>query len=209
MDLEIFIKIVSPYTMTGVERMTELYNSLEYIRTNNIEGDIVECGVWMGGNILGCIEYCKFYNMNRVIWLYDTFTGMTESGEDDIDMFGNMGKEWEGKSNISLYDVKKIIGNAKYPSEKIKYVVGDVLETLDDKINIPTKISILRLDTDWYSSTKKEMEVLYPKLNKHGVLIVDDYGHWTGSKKAIDEYFQHEQILIEHIDYTGIKIIKK
>jgi len=209
MDLELFIKIVSPYTMTGVERITELYNSLEYIRKYDILGDIVECGVWKGGNILGCIEYCKYHNLNKTFWLYDTFCGMTKSDENDVDMFGDNGEKWEGKSAISLDEVKKIINNVEYPQDRIKYVVGDILETLNDSENIPDKISILRLDTDWYLSTKKEMNVLYPILNNKGILIVDDYGHWNGSKKAVDEYFINDPVNIEYIDYTGIKIIKK
>lgn len=208
MNLELFIKIVSPYTMTGVERITELYNSLEYIRKHDIDGDIVECGVWMGGNILGCIEYCKYHNLNKIFWLYDTFCGMTKSDENDIDMFGNTGEGLEGRSAISLDEVKQIINKTEYPMDKIKYVVGDVLETLNNETNIPNKISVLRLDTDWYLSTKKEMDVLFPILTSQGVLIVDDYGHWGGAKKAIDEYFINNPVNIEHIDYTGIKIIK-
>jgi hypothetical protein len=64
------------------------------------------------------------------------------------------------------------------------------------------------LDTDWYKSTKIELEMLYPNLKNDGILIVDDYGHWSGSKKAVNEYFENKKINISHIDYTGIKIIK-
>ena len=80
-------------------------------------------------------------------------------------------------------------------------------ETL--KKHKPEKISILRLDTDWYSSTKKELEILYPKLAKNGVIIIDDYGHWQGCRKACDEYFKNKKILFHRIDYTcriGLKI---
>ncbi len=98
-----------------------------------------------------------------------------------------------------------------FPKENIKFVVGDVCETLDELSNTPENICILRLDTDWYKSTKKELDVLYPKLVDRGILIVDDYGHWAGSKKAVDEYFESSGIKykIEKIDYTGIKILKK
>ena len=95
-----------------------------------------------------------------------------------------------------------------FPKENIHFIVGDVCITLLEKNNLPDKISLLRLDTDWYKSTKTEMEILYPLLSNKGVLIVDDYGHWRGSKQAVDEYFSGQNIDIKTIDYTGIKIIK-
>ena len=209
MNRQVFYEIVKPYTMTSKERVYALFDSLEEIRKNGIEGDIVECGVWKGGNILGCIEYCKFYEMDRNFWLYDTFTGMTKPTEFDVDIRHIDAKSCVGKSNYELDKVKEIISTTNYPENKINYVVGDVLDTLQDKNNIPNTISLLRLDTDWYESTRKELEVLYPILNVNGVLIVDDYGHWYGAKKAFDEYFTNSSIEVEKIDYTGIKIIKK
>ena len=105
---------------------------------------------------------------------------------------------------MTLNSTNNISLNKEVESEKQKL--------LDDYKNHLHKnnLALLRLDTDWYESTKKEMEVLYPKLNFGGVLIVDDYGHWKGSKTAVDEYFEGQGISpqIEQIDYTGIKIIK-
>ena len=208
MNYNKFLEIVKPYTMTSVERIKTLYDSLEYIRFNNLDGDIVECGVWKGGNILGCIEYCKYHNMDKKFWLYDTFSGMTKPSQFDVDLNGINGMIWEGKCDSSIEMVKKIIDKSNYKSEKIKFIDGDICTTLDDENNIPSEISILRLDTDWYDSTKKEMDKLYPRLVIKGVLIVDDYGHWMGSKKAVDEYFGEKNMDVERVDYTCIKIIK-
>jgi hypothetical protein len=185
---------------------------LEHIRINNIEGDFVECGVWKGGNILGIMEYLNFHRMtNRNVWLYDTFQGMTQPEDIDVDLYerkaSNILQEVMCYANVE--DVKKTLSISNFPKENVKYVVGDVSETLDFNYNLPEKISLLRLDTDWYKSTLKELSVLYPKLNKNGVLIVDDYGHWKGSKTAVDEYFKNENIIIEKIDYTGVKITRK
>ena len=91
---------------------------------------------------------------------------------------------------ISLNEVKEILSKTNFPIENIIYVVGDVEETLNNKENIPDKIALLRLDTDFYKSTKKELEILYPVLSNNGILIVDDYGYWKGSKLAVDEYFK-------------------
>ena len=212
MNLTEFIQRVSPYTMTSIERITALYHSLEYIRENNISGDIVECGVWRGGNIKGIIDYLHFHNMkDKDVWLFDTFEGMTAPDENDVDLNSNKAEDILDAvmCYASLDSVKEVLQQSQFPQNRIHYVVGDILETLKEEKNIPKTISLLRLDTDWYQSTKIELEVLYPNLESCGVMIVDDYGHWQGSKKAVDEYFIDTDIVFEKIDYTGIKMIKK
>jgi hypothetical protein len=200
--------------MTSVERITELYNSLEYIRTNNIDGDIVECGVWKGGNIIGIIEYLKYHNiLDKSVWLYDTFEGMTSPEEIDVDLDNKKASDILNSvlCYSSLTEVKQNLSKSEFNNERLKFIVGDVSETLLIESNKPNKISLLRLDTDWYKSTKDELIHLYPILVNDGVLIVDDYGHWKGSKTATDEFFEENNISLEiiKIDYTGIKIIKK
>ena len=213
MDLNFFIRTVQPYSMTSIERITELYNSLEYVRLNNIGGDIVECGVWKGGNILGIMEYLHYYNINKNIWLFDTFEGMTEPEENDVDLNNNHASKMLHIPVVLAYspidEVKNNLSKSEFNKNNLRFIVGDVSKTLLNKNNVPENISILRLDTDWYKSTKDELVVLYPKLVNNGVLIVDDYGHWKGSKQAVDEYFDGKNIVIESIDYTGIKITKK
>src|SRR5215471_3239517 len=92
--------------------------------------------------------------------------------------------------------------------ENFKFIVGNVVETVP--IEVPSRLALLRLDTDWYESTRHELEHLYPLLSPGGVLILDDYGHWRGSKKAVDEYLAKTQtpILLHEIDYTGRIAIK-
>lgn len=212
MNIEKFYHIVSPYSMTSKERIDCLYNSLEYIRLNNIPGDVIECGVWKGGNILGIMEYFSFYNItNKQIWMYDTFSGMTLPEDVDIDHTNTPARNILGQVMCVSYldEVISNLKNSSYPLNKIKIVKGDICKTLLDKANVPNNISLLRLDTDWYKSTKIELEVLYPKLEKNGVLIVDDYGHWKGAQQAVDEYFNSHDITLEKIDYTGVKIIKQ
>lgn len=216
MNLNDFLNIVKPFTMTSEDRIIDLFKSLEYIRINDVSGDLVECGVWKGGNILGMMEYLYHHNMlDRKIWLYDTFEGMTKPSEYDVDLNNTSADHVILKNNFyncysSIDEVRSNLKLSKFESEKLIFVVGDICQTLTDVKNIPNRISLLRLDTDWYESTKKEMEVLYPKLVDKGVLIVDDYGHWKGAKKAVDDYIFSENLNlhIEKIDYTGIKIIK-
>lgn len=211
MNLQNFINIVQPYSMTSQERIIALYNSLEYIRHNNISGDLVECGVWRGGNILGIMEYLLFYNMtDRIIWLYDTFQGMTNPSEFDTDHKGTPATNImeSVRCYASIDDVQNILHKSKYDKNKIKYIIGDINQTLLINSNIPNSIALLRLDTDWYESTKTELNILYPKLLDKGVLIIDDYGHWQGCKRATDEFFLNKNIIINYIDYTGIFVIK-
>lgn len=216
MNSDTFLSIVKPYTMTSQERILALYDALEHVRNNGIQGDFVECGVWRGGNILGILEYLNFHNIRNVnVWLYDTFEGMTEPDENDIDIYNRKAKDilniTDVKAACPLEYVKQLLSSSSFPMENIKYVKGDVMDTLNNADNLPKSISLLRLDTDFYKSTKKEMDVLYPLLQQNGVLIVDDFGHWAGSKQAIKEYFSsvNKNPYIQQIDYTGIKIIKE
>jgi O-methyltransferase len=209
MKISEFIDLVKSYTITSEERIICLYESLEYIRLNNIEGDLVECGVFKGGNILGMMEYCNFYNLSKNIWGFDTFSGMTEPEDVDIDHNDTLAKNIYQSNDIicksSLDEVNNVLQKSNFDKRKLNLVIGDVCETLKIDSNIPNKISLLRLDTDWYKSTKTELEVLYPKLSNDGLLIIDDYGHWKGAKLAVDEYFDSQKFEYEFIDYTGIK----
>jgi len=207
MDKKIFLDIVKPFTMTTDVRIEVLFDSLEEIRDLNLEGDLVECGVWKGGNILGIIRYLEHHKIYKKVWLYDTFEGMINPGVYDVDYSNSKGEEWIGKCDSDLESVKKLMEGTNYPKNLINFVKGDICQTLLIKENIPEKICLLRLDTDWYESTKIELEILYPSLVKDGILIVDDYGHWKGCKKAVDEYFGPE-LRKEDIDYTCVRMRK-
>ena len=205
---------VKDYTLVPIERCYSLYQTVNYIIKNNIEGGLVECGVWKGGSsMLMAYTLLEAGVSNRKIYLYDTFEGMTKPGEMD----GQEEKDqWEsGRVTDTLNnmcyspieEVKVNMNKTGYPAENIILVKGKVEETLPG--TIPSLISLLRLDTDWYESTKHELIHLYPLLEKHGVLIVDDYGAWQGARKATDEYFSSiPNTFLGRIDYTGRIVIK-
>ncbi len=211
--LELYKK-VKDCTLVPVERCFTLYQTVKYIIKNNIEGDLVECGVWKGGSSMLMAYILKDAGENnRKIYLYDTFEGMTKPG----DMDGQEEKEqWEqGRvtdtlNNMCYSPIEEVKANMErtgYPAEKIIMVKGKVEDTLPG--TLPSKISLLRLDTDWYESTKHELQHLYPLLIKNGVLIVDDYGAWQGARKAVDEYFKDiPNVFLGRIDYTGRIVIK-
>jgi hypothetical protein len=200
---------VKGYTMTSVERGYALYKSVIYVIENRIEGSFVECGVWKGGSCMLCALTAKAYgDRDRDIYLYDTFTGMTEPSEHDRVAWNNRKVEEQWKENApdwaaGLEEVKENMVETRYPIDKVHFVPGRVEETL--KETVPEKISLLRLDTDLYESTKAELEALYPMLRTGGILIIDDYGHFTGAKKAVDDYFRapERKIFLSRVDYTG------
>jgi O-methyltransferase len=206
------------YSMTPTSRMWALIQSVEYINQNNISGDFVECGVWKGGNLILLSAIQEQLGTSRTIYGFDTFTGMVEPKDLDVDFLGKSAAEElsnsekiDGKFSIhafaSLDLVHKIL--TENNSKNVRLVQGDVAETLLNIENLPKKIAILRLDTDWYESTKVELEVLYPLLESGGVLIIDDYGHYKGARKAVDEYFKDEKPWMHYIDYSCRLIIKK
>ena len=203
------------YSMASWERLYANINSIKYLVNSQIEGAIVECGVWRGGSMLTMLETLKQYSViNRDIYLYDTFTGMsTPSKEDGIfahEKFKEL-QTGEDKSNwccADLNDVKSTINLSEYPNEKLHYVKGKIEDTVPG--TIPDEISLLRLDMDWYSPTIHALTYLYPKVQSGGVIILDDYGHWDGCKQAVDRFVEENDVnlLLNRIDYTGRIAIK-
>jgi len=205
-NYENIIKFVRPYTLTTRYTIAVLLDSVNYIIKNKIEGDIVECGVWRGGSIMAITKMLiDLKNNSKEIYLFDTFEGMTKPNEEvDIDTRGNSMLEQFEKMKItedssswmrsSLLEVKKAVYSTGYDKEKFHFIKGKVEDTLPK--NAPEKISLLRLDTDWYKSTKHEMINLFPRLSKGGIIIIDDYGSHLGSKKAVDEYLSENNILL-------------
>jgi hypothetical protein len=196
-------------TMTSTERIEGLHTALQSVHENKIAGDFVECGIWKGGNIVIAKKFFDSVNNIKNFLCYDTFEGMTEPGEFDGD---KAHKTWQGKSKCEagMEEVVEVFKFHNLLDDRIKFIKGDVRKTLLDENNLPDSISILRLDTDFYDSTLIELELLYPRLTPGGYLIVDDYGHWRGSRHAVNEYFGEEfvQTNFKKLDYTGIMLQK-
>jgi hypothetical protein len=202
------------YSKATVQRMAAMQAALELVDDQGVEGDVVECGVWHGGHLI----MARLVSPHRHCWAYDTFTGMTEPGPYDITRGGRpalpkyriieeANKPW---MTASLEQVQSNF-IAEGVLDRVRFIVGDVIKTLRDPANLPDKIALLRLDTDWYESTKVEMEVLYPRLVEGGILIIDDYGHWLGARKAVQEYFSANgwsAQKLRPIDYSAVMMVK-
>lgn len=216
---------VGQHTMTSPLRVEALLKAVRYSVERGVPGAFVECGVWRGGSVLAMIlQLLSLGVTDRNIFLYDTFEGMTEPTEKDVSPFhepalstwqrhkASGDKAWNYFFNNELFNeesVRELLSSTGYPESRLHFVRGSVEETIP--ANVPDRIAILRLDTDWYESTLHELAHLYPLLEVGGVLIIDDYGHWEGARVAVDEYFAREDVspvLLHRIDYAGRAALK-
>lgn len=217
-DVEI-IKRVKSYTMTSPERIFALIQSVKYILNANIAGTIVECGVWRGGGMMAVADtLLKHGKFDRDLYLFDTFEGMTKPSHLDISYLNESASALFSVQKVTDYssewcyaqmeEVQRNLFGTGYPQEKLKFIKGRVEDKLPSLA--PETIALLRLDTDWYESTRHELVHLYPRLSSGGVLIIDDYGYWEGAKKATDEYFSQNNIhiLLQRIDSAGRIAVK-
>jgi O-methyltransferase len=222
-DREI-IESALPLSITSPARVYALVEAVRYCVRREVVGAFAECGVWRGGSIVAIIRTLQALGASdRDIYLYDTFEGMTAPSEADVSPVDrsaletwqaaqrNNSKPWGEFFDNAVFNedlVRDTLAATGYPSERLHFVKGDVLETIPE--HAAAELALLRLDTDWYESTRHEMLHLYPRLADGGVLIIDDYGHWEGCRRAVDEYLREyaAPILLNRIDYTGRIAIK-
>jgi O-methyltransferase len=189
--------LVKHRTMTGREKGYYLHRAVRYVTAHEIPGAIVECGVWRGGSMLNVAHTLTRLGVtDRELYLFDTFCGMSEPTERDVHLrksgaaaasiLEHESRDSRTWASASLDDVRDGFSSVDYPSERVHFVEGKVEDTIPDRA--PEEIAILRLDTDWYESTRHELTHLYQRLAPGGVLIIDDYGTWKGSKDATDEF---------------------
>jgi O-methyltransferase len=191
------------YTVLGSAALYNIYTSIDYVVSARINGDFVECGVFMGGSIMFTAEMCKRHRLtDRAIYALDTFRGFVRRSELDVDFhgkeFGFPVENAESQRTIAEANIRSV----GWRADLVNIVEGDVLDTCH---SLPTQqIAVLRLDTDTYDTTKVELEALYPRVSPRGVVIVDDYGWGRGQRAAVDEYFAHQRVCIMRIDqYTS------
>jgi O-methyltransferase len=216
------IERVLPYTMTGVPRLHALVLAVRHLVRARVPGAFAECGVWRGGSVLAMIATLQQLGVeDRDVYLFDTFEGMTEPDDRDTSPIDRPaveiwqeaeGRPWPEFFSPELFNedaVREVVLSTGYLPQRVHFVRGPVQSTLPGAA--PERLALLRLDTDWYESTRHELEHLYPRLCAGGVLVVDDYGHWEGCRRAVDEYFggQAEPILLSRIDYSARLGVKR
>jgi hypothetical protein len=204
-----------PYTMTTAQEMYNLYNATRYVVENDIPGDFVECGVWRGGSaMITALTLLSLPESERRLYLYDTYEGMPDATAEDVthqdetadQIKARLKNEQDQWNYASLEEVRENVLSTGFPADRLTLVKGKVEDTIPG--TIPDAVSILRLDTDFYESTYHELVHLYPRLARNGVLIVDDYDYWKGSRQATDQYFAENgvRMLLQRMDVGRIGV---
>jgi O-methyltransferase len=201
------IRAVRPWTMTGPDKIYALIQAVRYVARHRIPGDVVECGVWRGGSMQAVARtLASAGDTSRDLHLFDTYEGMPPPSDRDVRRSDErtadelLATESPEESKVwavaTLEDVQDGFSQVPYPAERVHFVQGKVEDTIPG--HAPEQISILRLDTDWYESTRHELEHLYPRLSPGGVLLLDDYGYWEGAREAVDEFLEQsgERLLL-------------
>jgi O-methyltransferase len=206
---------VKPWTMTSYERLFGLVVAVRYIAHHAVPGAMVECGVWRGGSMQAVARTLLARDAaDRELHLFDTFTGMPPPSSADRRIGGASAEELLSsgprpglvRAIADLDDVRAGMAGTGYPPERIHYHPGRVEDTIPGEA--PEQIALLRLDTDWYESTKHELEHLYARVATGGVVIIDDYDYWEGSRKAVDEFVEATgaRLLLVPLDTARIAV---
>jgi hypothetical protein len=212
------IERATPYTMTSSARLQAVLDAVRYAERRSLPGAFVECGVWRGGSVLAMIMTLQELGAERDVYLYDTFEGMTEPTEHDVSSHGPPALEdWNaaraageipwgqvfGPNAFDESSVRQTVLSTGYPEHRTHLVRGSVEDTIPTQL--PGSIALLRLDTDWYESTRHELEHLWELVAPGGIIIIDDYGDWAGARKAVDEFFsgRPDRPLLVRIDASG------
>jgi O-methyltransferase len=192
------VRAVRPFTMTDPDKVFALIQAVRYVARHRIPGDVVECGVWRGGSMQAAARtLIGAGDTERHLHLFDTYEGMPPPSEHDVrradhrtaaELLAGAAPDSNVRAAASLEDVRAGFAEVPYPAERVHFVKGKVEDTIPGAA--PDRIAILRLDTDWYESTRHELEHLYPRLSPGGVLLLDDYGYWEGARRAVDEFLE-------------------
>lgn len=213
------------YTMVGWARLCNVHESLDYIRENNIDGDLMETGVWKGGVCIFMAEYVRLYKMNKKIYVADSFEGLPRPNtpeysmiDKDVELYNEFNGSFIRNSNMGSLDSNgepQIFGvsleNVKYNfksfnllNDNIIFLKGWFKDTMVNNKDI-SKLSLLRLDGDLYSSTMDVLNNMYNNVTTNGVVIIDDYG-LDRCKEAVVEFREKNNISdnIIGIDTCGV-----
>jgi O-methyltransferase len=214
---------VLPNTMLPMPRLFDAYDAIVSVNREGLLGDVVECGVWNGG----CVGLMALANAaepgpKRKFHLFDSFQGLPQPSSDDMDVIDDFKDrhpelDLRNKSNC-LTPIGACVGNSQ-PSvehflvkqlgiskEDLVFHVGWFQDTVPFASQAISNIALLRLDGDWYDSTKACLEGLYGKVVQNGYVIIDDYGTFSGCRKAVNEFFEKNGIHAE-VSYSDSECI--
>ncbi len=194
---------VKPWSMVGESRIYKLYDIVSDLEKRKVPGAFVECGVWKGGCAAVMAAASQKYQPARQMWLFDSFEGLPKPKPEDGE---KAMKEYEtNPSPATIEEVRALFDSLQLSWEPMHAVKGWFQDTLPQNASQIGPIALLRLDGDWYESTKQCLESLYDQVIPGGCVIIDDYGSWPGCKQAVDEFLASRSLkpALERIGTSG------
>ncbi len=174
------LRRVRPYTMVPVPRLRTLWRLANRVSADATTGAFVECGSCNGGT--GAILAHIAAKDGRIVWLFDSFEGLPEPKPQD----GERAKAWVGQCLGQEEMVREVLSHVGARTDRVRIVKGWFDNTLGPTETGP--IALLHLDADWYESTMTILNNFYDRVVPGGYLVFDDYGHWPGCRRALDEF---------------------
>ncbi len=198
-------RTVRPYTMSGNARLRSLYRAVRHVVERGIPGDVVECGTARGGSAALMGLTLERLAASRTLWVYDTFEGIPPPTADDPDE--PIARLYTGSFRGDQAEVSALFERLGI-LPRSRLVKGLFQDTVP--VSPVGAIAVLHLDGDWYESVKVCLDHLYDRVSPGGVVQIDDYGHWEGARRAVDEFMAQRAIRapLHYLDYTGRQLIK-
>lgn len=190
---------VRPYTALFPLRLCALYRLSREIDRLSVPGDVVECGVYNGGSAALMASNCTRSPLDRKIWLFDSFQGLPQPTEKD----GQKAQACCWWCHGDLSKVEEVFEKLSIPETRTRIVKGWFHDTFPS-VDIQD-IALLHIDADWYESVKLCFERFYDSVRPGGFIVIDDYGHWEGARRATNEFLETRGInaRLTKVDYTG------
>lgn len=198
-------RTVRPYTMSGNARLRGLYEAVHSVVARAVPGAVVECGTARGGSAALMGLALDRLGADRPLWVFDTFEGIPPPTAADPDEA--IARLYTGQFRGELAEVGALFERLGI-LPRARLVKGLFQETVPTAAVDP--IAVLHLDGDWYDSVKVCLDHLYDRVSPGGVIQIDDYGHWEGARKAVDEFLDARslRVRLRVLDYTGRQFIK-
>ena len=185
------------YATADPSRFSKFVSHLEFFkRTSEIRGEIVEFGIFKGNSFFRWIKLRDLLEQtsSRKIIGFDIFGDFPEANfKDDKLKRDAFVKETKGGKSISYDEITTLLSKQNL-QKNVEIIKGDILKTLDKYLddNPHLKISLLHIDVDLYEPTKVILERLYNRVTKGGIIVLDDYGAFAGTNKAVDDFFKNK-----------------
>lgn len=187
-------KVVSEFTGLRTARLKTLWLLTQNLNKQNIQGDIVECGVRDGGSAAILAAAMG----NRKIWLYDSFQGLPQTVHKD----GERAKQEIGKAVGSIGKVHEAMRRVGVDQDRCVIVEGWFENTFRNEKALPNKVALLHCDADFYKPTLLTLRTFYHRIPRGGYVVLDDFAGWEGQRIAFYEFCEQigERPLVERVE---------